>query len=478
MHSTSLRRTKEYVMKKSKPVIAIFDIGKTNKKILLYDEDYKIVFEQSIQFEEIMDDDGDPCDDVVRLRNWVQDFIYVITASEEFDLRAVNFSAYGASFVHLDQKGNIVTPLYNYLKPYPQELAQEFYTKLNGELNFSLQTASPVLGSLNSGLQLYRLKKQRPDLFNRIKYSLHLPQYLSWLFTNKPLTDITSIGCHTGLWDFKKQGYHEWVYNEQIIEKLPPTFSSEQSISININHKELAVGVGLHDSSAALIPYISNFKEPFILISTGTWCISLNPFNDTPVSKQELTFDCLFYINYKGSPVKASRLFAGHEHEQFIQLLAEHFGVLPEHYKKIRYDSAFIKKLKLPSVLNGHESESLNYSSGSQFSKLDLSTFKTYSEAYHQLVSNLVLKQINSTNLVLTANQTIKSIFVDGGFSNNEIYMTLLAKAYPDIEVYAASVAQASALGAALAIHSQWNFKPIPSNMVELKRYGLTQQYR
>ena len=39
----------------------------------------------------------------------------------------------------------------------------------------------------------------------------------------------------------------------------------------------IAVGAGLHDSSAALIPYLSAFREPFILLSPGTWCISLNP---------------------------------------------------------------------------------------------------------------------------------------------------------------------------------------------------------
>jgi len=47
----------------------------------------------------------------------------------------------------------------------------------------------------------------------------------------------------------------------------------------------------------------------------------------------------------------------------------------------------------------------------------------------------------------------IKKIFVDGSFSKNVIYMNLLAAKFKDIEVYAATMAQASALGAALAIH-------------------------
>ena len=60
---------------------------------------------------------------------------------------------------------------------------------------------------------------------------------------------------------------------------------------------------------------------------------------------------------------------------------------------------------------------------------------------------------------------------MDGGFSKNDIYMNLLAAAFPGIEVYATSMAQASALGAALAIHDSWNSRTIPSDIIELKVY-------
>ena len=48
-----------------------------------------------------------------------------------------------------------------------------------GESQFSKQTASPVLGNLNSGMQLYRMKYEKPEKFKQINYALHLPQYLS-----------------------------------------------------------------------------------------------------------------------------------------------------------------------------------------------------------------------------------------------------------------------------------------------------------
>ena len=45
------------------PVTLIFDIGKTNKKVLLFDKQYQLVFEASQQLEETTDD-GFPCEDV------------------------------------------------------------------------------------------------------------------------------------------------------------------------------------------------------------------------------------------------------------------------------------------------------------------------------------------------------------------------------------------------------------------------------
>jgi predicted NBD/HSP70 family sugar kinase len=40
--------------------ILIFDIGKTNKKVLLFDQNLKILVEEETRFPEITDDDGFP----------------------------------------------------------------------------------------------------------------------------------------------------------------------------------------------------------------------------------------------------------------------------------------------------------------------------------------------------------------------------------------------------------------------------------
>ncbi|GGK77896.1 FGGY-family carbohydrate kinase [Rufibacter glacialis] len=457
------------------PVIAIFDVGKTNKKLFLFDEHYRIVYERTAKFTETVDEDGDPCENLESLRLSVFDSLRAVFKRPEFEIKAINFSTYGASFVYVDEDGKPLTPLYNYLKPYPEELQKQFYATYGGEENFSKETASPVLGSLNSGMQLYRIKQEQPVVFQQMKYALHLPQYLSSLISGEFYSDITSIGCHTNLWDFTKGDYHAWVDQEGIREKLAPLKGADEVLSACFPGNTYKVGIGLHDSSAALIPYLVNFQEPFALISTGTWCITLNPFNTAPLTAEELKQDCLSYLQYKGKPVKASRFFGGYEHEQEVKRIAIHFDMSTALFKTLEYHPEIIQKLQRNQRTPEVNQEKGNALPTSGFAERDLAAFSNGVEAYHQFMLDLVAQQVASSQLVLQ-DTGVKRIFVDGGFGKNAIYMNLLAGHFPEKEVYAASLAQATAIGTALAIHPQWNTKPFPNDLIELKYYAVTHQ--
>ena len=438
-------------------VIAIFDIGKTNKKLFLFDEHYKIVREQSSCFDPISDEDGEPCENLQQLTEWVLQSLAGLAALPEYTIRAINFSAYGASFVNIGEDGQPITPLYNYLKPFPEELKKKFYESYGGEVTVSMLTASPVLGNLNSGMQLYRLREQQPELFARIKYSLHLPQYLSFLVTGQVCSDITSIGCHTNLWNFSQSHYHEWVYREGIIDKLAPIWPSTTILPLRPGFGVGVAGIGLHDSSAAIIPYLESFREPFVLISTGTWCISMNPFNHSPLTVAELQRDCLCYMSYQGSPVKASRLFAGYEHEQQVRRLGDHFHKSAAYAGGVEFDADMVEVLRAGV-------------SASFFGQRELTAFDSFEQAYHCLMMDIMEQQVVSTKLVLEGTD-VRRIFVDGGFGKNQVYMHLLAAAFPEIEVFAASVPQATAMGAALVLHQHWNSRFLPGDIIELKFY-------
>jgi L-fuculokinase len=431
-------------------VTAVFDIGKTNKKLLLFDENYQEVFQSYVQFPEMEDEDGFPCDDLSAIQKWIKTAFQEVSDHPSFNIQAVNFSAYGASFVHLDKKGKVVAPLYNYLKPYPEDLLHSFYEKHGSALSLATETASPPLGMLNSGLQLYWLKYARPELFKKIRWSLHLPQYLSYLFTGMPLSDYTSIGCHTMLWDYDRQDYHAWVYAEGIDQVLAPIVPTNTSMNRRIRGKTYTIGAGMHDSSAALLPYLSISSEPFILLSTGTWSISLNPFNDAPLTSEELNRDCLNFLSIDGKMIKAARLFLGNEYKIWIHRLSEHFHQPLDRHQSITPDPLILKSLS-SRPKNRFRWESMDAPAPSS-QATDLSQFENYETAYHQLMQELAQRQVKAIRLAL-GKTSVKKIFMDGGFLDNRLFIHFLAQEFPDFELIASQKPLGSAIGAAIVMN-------------------------
>jgi len=133
--------------------IAVFDIGKTNKKFFLFNTAFEVCFETQTTIPQDTDEDNHPCESIGKLKTWMQECFQTALANKQFNIEALNFSAYGASFVHLDANGVPITPLYNYTKPFPDELRQSFFERYGPELPFSANTGSFEAGMLNSGIQ-------------------------------------------------------------------------------------------------------------------------------------------------------------------------------------------------------------------------------------------------------------------------------------------------------------------------------------
>jgi glycerol kinase len=159
--------------------------------------------------------------------------------------------------------------------------------------------------------------------------------------------------------------------------------------------------------------------------------------------------------------MKGARLFAGIEHDTQVRKIARHFKKPAHTYKEVVYDKCLVSDLRASNLKKDTLEEN---------KKRNWGDFKNFESAYHQLMLDLITQQIFSTQLVIH-NSPVKKVFVEGGFSKNAIYMNLLAEAFPDLEVYASSTVQASALGAALAIHENWNQKTIPKDLIDLKIY-------
>jgi sugar (pentulose or hexulose) kinase len=427
-------------------VYLIYDIGKTNKKCLVFSQDGRVVDEYMEQFAETTDEDGFVCDDLAKLEEWILGQYKLLLKNERYKIVGINFATYGASFVHIDKNGKPLTALYNYLKPYPPEILEQFLQTYfaNDATAFALETASPAMGMLSSGLQLYWLKHTQPTLWENVQYSLHLPQYLHYLFTQKAFSDYTSLGCHTGLWDFENRTYQQWVLAEGIDKKLAPL--QEQPV---LSKDNIAIGTGLHDSSSAIIPYLQKYKNPFLLISTGTWCINLNPFNQQKLTAQELKNDALHFLQANGKSVKASRIFLGREHDFQAERIAKHFKLPIDFYKTIGIaENTNIENKFVPACMEG---------SGpmpeKQSTLWKIEEYKTAAEAYTAIIHGLINLLKISINLIDT--DDVKHFYIDGGFAANKLFFYFLQELYPHKNIQSVEFPQATALGAYLHLKKQ-----------------------
>tara|TARA_R110002050_G_scaffold286121_1_gene436262 strand:- start:46174 stop:47547 length:1374 start_codon:yes stop_codon:yes gene_type:complete len=441
-------------------VTAVFDIGKTNKKFFLFDTNFKEVYREYKKFDFIVDEDGHAAENLPALQNWLKAVFDSILKAEKYDIVAINFSTYGASFVHLDENGDVLTPLYDYTKPLPQNIIDSFYEKYGPELEFSVATGSTNSGMLNSGMQLYWLKYTKPEVFKKIKYSLHLPQYISYVFTGIPVSEYTSIGCHTALWNYTKKDYHDWVYQEKINTILPPIVSTETSINMNYNGKRIKIGVGIHDSSSALLPYVRSIKKNFILVSTGTWSISLNPFANKHLTKEDIDKNCINYMRINGKAVKASRLFLGNEYTNQVKKLTNYFKVSKDAHQTIKFDEniyfEIIKDFQYMFCWEGIVDEHMP--------KKTHMAFDNFKDAYHQLMIELVLLQVKSIKTAACENK-VERLYVDGGFSDNDVYIKLLSHYLRHMKLRTTNSSLGSALGAAICISdSKLNSKFLKKN--------------
>lgn len=432
----------------------VFDIGRTNKKFLVFDQDWHVVFETSEQLPEIKDEDGFPCDDIRELERWVKETFAEAIHHPDFELTGINAAAYGASWVHLDQSGTPLTPLYSYLKPYPEELLEKFYREYGPKETFCARTASPPLGMLNSGLQLYWLKHDQPEVFASIRFSLHLPQYISWLLSGMKANEMTSLGCHTGMWDFTQNRLHQWVETEEISLKLPPVVRTSFSRNIRIGDRDLRIGTGIHDSSAALVPYLKNLDRPFMLMSTGTWSITLNPYYKGRITEDDLRRDVLNYLTFEGGPVRASRLFMGNEYDFQLRRLCGYFGKTREAEKEVEWDEEIMtgyrqgkdqtKKLVTGTMAGTGPFPDL------QDGEWNLTGFQSFEEAYHRLLWDLSEMQMACIRLA-GGDFPPDQLHIDGGFARNPIFVRLMQEKFSG-EVHTADIPQATALGAAMAM--------------------------
>lgn len=449
--------------------IAVLDIGKTNKKILIFDADLSIVEEKFRRFPEI-EENGMLLDDVEGLKAWILETLTQLART--YNIRVISTSAHGATYSILDDDMNSIIPQVAYNTDPGDDFHQEFYESCGDPIDLQKTTATPNFNLLiNPAKGIFFSQKHFPDRFKMATHLVFYAQFFgSWL-TGNTCSEPTYVGNHSYLWDFGRKDWSKVVDKLRIRHLLPDRFRSPWE-SLGIIRPELAtrtglsnntiVTVGIHDSNASMLPYTISKDEPFLLNSTGTWCVIMNEKESVEFQEDELGKVVFYNMNAFWKPIKTAIFLGGMEFEHYTTILQKihkrtDFPVFEERIYQEVLDLAdhFI----LPSVAKGigqFPDSNPRIIDGDKVidladveSKIEIPTFfNSYEKAF--AVLNLSLAIQTKVSFDRAGIQQGMQVFTEGGFSKNDSYNTLLTCFYPESKFYLTGLKEASAFGAAM----------------------------
>lgn len=425
--------------------IAVIDIGKTNAKLAMVD--LQTLTEIDVITRPNLVLPGPPWPHFDTEGQWQ----FLLEGLREFHSRygieGISITTHGASAALLGEDGTLAAPILDYEHDGPDELAAQ-YDVLRAPFE---ETGSPRLpGGLNVGAQLHWQFHTAPGLRDRVRWIVTYPQYWAHRLTGIAATDVTSIGCHTDLWNPMERKPSSVVDSLGIRDKLAPVYASADILGPVLPAIASETGLspdtpvvcGIHDSNASLYPHILTQKSPFSVVSTGTWVIAMSTTDSAP--KLDPARDALINVNALGAPVPSVRFMGGREFE-LIQQNAPAVATAQDVDDTLSQDI-----MLLPAVVPGcgpFPDHSMKW----------LPSEPELASGPREIALSFYLALVTAECLQITGSQG--PIVVEGPFAKNQAYQDMLEAVTGQPLVISAS-ATGTSIGAALLFGASSTPKP------------------
>lgn len=294
--------------------VAVIDIGKTNAKVALVDLESMTETALRRTANAVAADGLYPHHDVERLWAFILDSLADINREQRID--AISITTHGATAALVDAQGGLALPVIDYEFAGIDELTQDYETIRP----LFAETGTPRLpAGLNIGAQLFFQQKRFPAEFAKATEILMYPQYWALRLTGVAANEVTSLGCHTDLWNPWRADYSSLVDRMDWRRLMAPVRAAKDRLGPILPlivqrtglDPQTPVFCGLHDSNASLLPHLLSDRPPFSVVSTGTWVVSMA----VAARKVELdpARDTLVNVNALGDPVPSARFMGGRE---------------------------------------------------------------------------------------------------------------------------------------------------------------------
>lgn len=296
--------------------VAVIDIGKTNAKLALVEggglREVAVVTRPNA----VLPGPPYPHFDLEGHWRFVLEGLRAFHAAHGVD--AISVTTHGAAAVLLDAGGGLAAPMLDYEHPGPDDLRDAYDALRPG----FAETGSPRLPmGLNLGAQLHWLLETQAGLGGRLAHVLTYPQYWGFRLTGALATDVTSLGCHTDLWEPWQGRFSPLVERLGLAGRIAPPRRPDAVLGTLLPAvaaatglaRETPVACGIHDSNASLYPYRLGRQPPFAVVSTGTWVVAMAVGGAAPAL--DPSRDVLVNVDALGAPVPSARFMGGREYE-------------------------------------------------------------------------------------------------------------------------------------------------------------------
>lgn len=299
--------------------VGVLDIGKSNAKVAVVDVLSRTELAVRKMPNNVLHAAPYPHYDIPALWEFLCGSVADLNREQPLD--ALSVTTHGASAVLIDAEGELALPALDYEFAGPDELTAE-YDAVRPEFSESFTPRLPA--GLNLGAQLFWQARRFPEAFAATRWILPYPQYWSYRLTGVAASEITSLGCHTDLWNYETDLYSSLVVNEGWLDKMPQVRPASDILGlVRPEHAgRLGLGAhvpvysGIHDSNASLLPHLLEKPPPFSVVSTGTWVVVCSPGGN--LGRLDPARDCLANLDVFGRPVPSARFMGGREFAQLV----------------------------------------------------------------------------------------------------------------------------------------------------------------
>jgi sugar (pentulose or hexulose) kinase len=295
--------------------VAVIDIGKTNVKLALVDLDAQAEIAVETAPNAVVPGPPWPHFDTDAQWQFLTAALRRMAALHRID--GITVTTHGACAALLDGNGDLAAPVLDYEHPGPDGLTAA-YDAIRPPF---AETGSPRLPmGLNLGAQLHYMLATDPSLRARTAQVVTWPQYWGFRLTGQLASDVSSLGCHTDLWNPTtgtwsslpaRLGLADRMADPRKPGDLLGTLTSALQAETGLG--PIPVLTGIHDSNASLVPHLLSRQPPFAVVSTGTWVISMAIGGSNP--PLDPARDTLVNVSALGQPVPSARFMGGREYD-------------------------------------------------------------------------------------------------------------------------------------------------------------------